>query len=90
MCKKGSCDYGQKAVFSLEKFDKHELVLASQPPLSLELALAFKPVLLHDFKPTIYFPFSLLGFLSFRSQLPFFLCLRKLWIPLPSTLPMKS
>jgi len=36
-----------KKLFLLEKLEKHELVLASQPPLSLELALAFKPVLLH-------------------------------------------
>lgn len=36
-----------KKLFSLQKLEKHELVLASQPPLSLELALAFKPVLLH-------------------------------------------
>ena len=32
-----------KKLFSLEKLEKHELVLAFQPPLSLELALAFKP-----------------------------------------------
>lgn len=46
MCKKGSCDYGQKAVLSLEKFDKHELVLASLPPSNAYLFSCFFALIL--------------------------------------------